>query len=91
MIFLLKFPVAWHQMGIIFLAPPVFFNCSNATLDKCDKACPSYSYNRDIFNETIITEWDLVCDRSWMAGFTQTFIMFGILIGNISFGVLADK
>ena len=91
-VFLLKFPVAWHQMSIIFIAPPVGnFSCVNASIDRCSKDCPEYAYNRSIFTETITTQWDLVCENSQMANASQMIFMFGILIGNILFGTLADK
>lgn len=43
---LVKVPVAWFQLGIIFLAPPVAFQCSDATLDKCDINCSIHIFNR---------------------------------------------
>lgn len=94
-VFLLKFPVAWHQMAIIFLAPPVSYECIpaaiNGTLiDKCSSNCIK-DYNRSVFTETIITQWDLVCDKSQLANLSQTIFMFGILFGNMFFGTMADK
>lgn len=96
-VFLLKFPVAWHQMSIIFLAPPVSFTCItennviNPAIDKCSDECIGREYNRSIFTETIITEWDLVCKKSQLANLSQTFFMLGILFGSVIFGALADK
>lgn len=96
-IFLLKFPVAWHQMSIIFLAPPIEFSCItdggtvDTSIDKCSDKCIGREYNRSIFTETIITEWDLVCQKSQFANISQTLFMFGILIGNVFFGTIADK
>lgn len=93
-VFLLKFPVGWHQMSIIFLAPPVSYTCSNIVNatddDKCLASCTK-EYDRSIFKETIITEWDLVCNKSQWANLSQTLFMFGILFGNMIFGTLADK
>lgn len=93
-VFLLKFPVGWHQMSIIFLAPPASYTCSNianaTSDDKCSVDCEK-EYDRSIFKQTIITEWDLVCDRSQWANLSQTLFMFGILFGNMIFGTLADK
>jgi len=96
-VFLLKFPVAWHQIGIVFLAPPVSFSCilPNDTIltddDKCNEDCISYEYNRSIFTETITTQWDLVCDKAQLPNLSQTLFMLGILTGNVIFGTLADK
>lgn len=90
-IFLLKFPVAWHQMAIIFLAPPVDFQCVNNTIDKCSDECPQHEFNRSVFTETIITEFDLVCIKGNLASLSQTINMLGILLGNMVFGTFADK
>lgn len=92
-VFLVKFPVAWHQMSIIFLAPPMNFTCiTNEDFDnKCEANCTSYKYDHYTFGETIISHWDLVCDRHWLKNLTQTIFMLGILVGNMIFGHLSDR
>ncbi|XP_058806102.1 organic cation transporter protein-like [Phymastichus coffea] len=104
---LVKFPVAWHQLSIVFLAPPIDFTCTypkpanmsealerkcevdvgNGTIEKCTK----FFYDRTIFKETIITQWDLVCDREQLANFAQTCTMLGILVGNMIFSAMSDR
>lgn len=91
-IFLLKFPVAWHQMSIIFAAPNINYTCSDPNVtDRCSAECTSWEFDRDIFTETIQMTWDLVCERHFLAHTSQTIFMFGILVGNMVFGTLADK
>lgn len=90
-VFLLKFPVAFHQIGIIFLSPNVTFTCSDPTKPMCSDECPSHTFNRSIFTETIATEWDLVCEYGQLPNLSQTIFMLGILVGNFIFGTLADK
>lgn len=46
---------------------------------------------RSVFKQTIITEWELVCDRKHLASLAQTVTMLGILFGNMIFGYLSDK
>ena len=76
---LVKFPVAWHQLSITFLAPPVSFECisppsaSNTSMkqqclvnvgnDTYEK-CTEFNYDRSIFKETIITQ---VCNFVWVS------------------------
>ncbi|XP_076676170.1 organic cation transporter protein-like isoform X2 [Andrena cerasifolii] len=103
---LVKFPVAWHQLSIVFLAPPTTFSCATprsatneSTLMKCYvdagngtmEKCTSFKYDKRVFKETIITEWDLVCDREQLANFVQSCTMFGVLIGNLVFSIMADR
>ncbi|XP_045449762.1 organic cation transporter protein-like [Melitaea cinxia] len=92
-VFLVKFPVAWHQMSIIFLAPPVNFTCSsNDEFDnKCLSNCTKYKYDHSVFGETIISQWDLICEKAWLKNLTQTIFMLGILVGNMLFGHLSDR
>ncbi|CAH1134400.1 unnamed protein product [Ceutorhynchus assimilis] len=126
---MVKFPIAWFQMSIVFLAPPVEFWCQklpgseNITDQEWKRltlpsenqtskqnginqgfcvmkptsnqssllSCPGYTYNESVFTSTITSEWDLVCDRQNLADFSQVSLMFGILLGNIIFGILADQ
>lgn len=90
-IFLVKFGVAWHQLSIVFLAPPVSYSCINNETDACSKSCSRYIYDTSVFTSTITTEWDLICSKSYLVSLTQTFTMLGILIGNMLFGSLSDK
>ncbi|XP_037048393.1 organic cation transporter protein-like isoform X2 [Bradysia coprophila] len=90
-IFLMKFPVAWHQLSIIFLAPSLNFTCANNSIAKCSDECVEYDYDRSIFTETIKTTWNLVCEQEHWANFSQTVFMSGILIGSFLFGTLSDK
>lgn len=77
------------------MGPKTNFTCSdhNVTMipNKCTSDCPSYIFDRTTFTETIQMTWDLVCDRKHLANLSQTIFMFGILVGNIVFGTLADK
>lgn len=94
-VFLVKFPVAWHQMSIIFLAPPTNFTCATGAGEVfdnvCHANCTKYDFDQSVFQETIISEWDLVCDRQWLKNLTQTIFMLGILVGNMMFGHLSDR
>ncbi|XP_069695101.1 organic cation transporter protein-like isoform X1 [Periplaneta americana] len=54
-------------------------------------ACQDWEYSRDIFQETIVTEWDLVCSQAVMTDIAQATFMSGVLIGNVVFGMAADR
>ncbi|XP_063362844.1 organic cation transporter protein-like [Cydia amplana] len=130
MMALLRFPICWYQLDIIFLAPTTEFWCkkpeafSEYSDDKWRQMsvplieenpclifdpeilrtyptlsrslipfvkCESFEYNLSVFTKTLITDWDLVCDRQWMVNFTQVVLMCGFLLGSIIFGKMADK
>nr|XP_012223393.1 PREDICTED: organic cation transporter protein-like isoform X2 [Linepithema humile]XP_012223394.1 PREDICTED: organic cation transporter protein-like isoform X2 [Linepithema humile] len=99
---LIKFPVAWHQLAIVFMAAHQDYNCTEpAIVDSKDQCsvnlngtlvkCTEWEYDRKIFPETIISQWNLVCDHTHYANIQQSILMFGVLLGNIIFGSLADR
>ncbi|KAJ9582502.1 hypothetical protein L9F63_003195, partial [Diploptera punctata] len=53
--------------------------------------CHSWEYDRQVFKENIVTEWDLVCGQAMMTNVAQATFMSGVLIGNVLFGMAADR
>ncbi|XP_063534539.1 organic cation transporter-like protein [Cydia strobilella] len=89
LIFLTKFPVAFHQMAILFLAPKLSYTCPNTGEETCP--CPNPEYDTSIFSRSIIMEWDLICERKWLTSFTQTLFQLGTLLGSVLFGMASDR
>ncbi|XP_023954322.1 organic cation transporter protein-like [Bicyclus anynana] len=86
LIFVGKFGVGLHQMSIIVLAPPAIYTCpSNST------CCERPVYDTTVFTRTIVTEWNLICGKSWLKDFTQTLFQFGVFIGSLLFGIASDR
>lgn len=48
-------------------------------------------YSKDVFESTTVTEWDLVCDQAGMNSFGSSMYMFGLLVGAVLFGAMADR
>lgn len=101
-VFLVKLSSGWVQMAILFLTPSITFWCAdfaestdNKTIivenSTCYKDCLRYDYDTGLFDNTIVSEWDLVCERRWLASFTQMMLQLGILIGSIVFGFMSDR
>ncbi|XP_064072374.1 organic cation transporter protein-like [Vanessa tameamea] len=127
---MIKLPLAWYQLNIIFMAPPQQFWCAKPEsfavwTDEdwrqicCPKneehpclifdpeilifelnmdrsliplvPCPRFVYDNSVFNRTITSDWNLVCSKHWLIHFTQCVMMWGVLVGGIIFGVVADK
>lgn len=93
----IRMTAVWNHMAIIFLAPKTVFWCAedrnfteyikNST---CYSDCLRYEFYSD-FENTIISQWNLICDKAWLANFAQTICMFGVLLGSILFGFIADR
>ncbi|CAH0586905.1 unnamed protein product [Chrysodeixis includens] len=90
LIFVSKFPVAWHQMAILFLAPKISYSCDESGQNNTCP-CPEPTYDTSIFSRTIIMEWDLICEKRWLASFTQTLFQLGVLVGSVLFGMASDR
>ncbi|CAG4930742.1 unnamed protein product [Colias eurytheme] len=81
-----KFGVAFHQMAIIFLAPPIKYTCpANET------CCNDPVFDKSIFPRTIVMEWNLICENSWLKDLTQMLFQFGVLSGSLLFGIMSDR
>ncbi|KAK4883230.1 hypothetical protein RN001_006549 [Aquatica leii] len=54
--------------------------------------CPfGFQYDTSLVGTTIISDWNLVCDKQYLINIIQIVIMFGALLGAIVFGIAADK
>ncbi|XP_036920940.1 LOW QUALITY PROTEIN: solute carrier family 22 member 16 [Sturnira hondurensis] len=50
-----------------------------------------YMYDTSKWDSTVVTQWDLVCNREWFARLIQPTFMFGVLLGALIFGYLSDR
>ncbi|XP_061746315.1 solute carrier family 22 member 13-like isoform X1 [Nerophis ophidion] len=48
-------------------------------------------YNSELYTATIVTDFDLVCDRAYLLQLAQTVMMTGILLGCLLFGPFAES
>lgn len=65
---LIKFPVAWHQLAIVFMAPKkIGFNCTepgpglpgdqcHALVNGTQVECTNWEYDKSVFSETVISQ-----------------------------------
>ncbi|KAM3596010.1 uncharacterized protein V6R79_006822 [Siganus canaliculatus] len=48
-------------------------------------------YSKETFQSTTVTEWDLVCDRAGLNSLGSSIYMFGLLVGSVVLGAMADR
>lgn len=92
LVFLSKFGTGWHTLAHIFLAAPTEYKCvsGNAT-DGCADECEEAEFDTSVFESTIVTEWNLVCNDFYLASLSQSFVMLGVMLGSMFFGMISDR
>ncbi|CAD7084046.1 unnamed protein product [Hermetia illucens] len=53
--------------------------------------CNKWVYDKSRYESTTVTEWDMVCNWSWLKATSDALFMVGVLLGSIIFGQLSDK
>nr|XP_006825794.1 PREDICTED: organic cation transporter protein-like [Saccoglossus kowalevskii] len=53
----------------------------------CDNG---WVYDRSVYENTVVHEFNLVCNNDWMKQFSKSVVPFGNLFGGIIFGQLSD-
>uniref|UniRef100_A0A3Q3WZ73 Major facilitator superfamily (MFS) profile domain-containing protein n=1 Tax=Mola mola TaxID=94237 RepID=A0A3Q3WZ73_MOLML len=88
--------------SVVFLTDTPKHHCLvpevNLTQDWLDAIIPveegcvdGWSYSRDIYQSTIVTEFDLVCNEEWKQPLTSTIFFLGVLCGSFIAGQLSDR
>lgn len=66
-------------------------NSLNQKENNRSEPCKKFNYDKGIWLSTIIDEWDLVCNRSWMVSMTQSLYMSGFILSFPIFGYISDR
>ena len=90
---------AWHMMLYAFIAFKFEFLCQARDQDSPNYSeCPANAVDHcqeitfDVADQsTIVSEWNLVCDRAWLGPLTMSVFMLGVMVGAFVMGTLADR
>uniref|UniRef100_A0A3Q0SCT4 Major facilitator superfamily (MFS) profile domain-containing protein n=1 Tax=Amphilophus citrinellus TaxID=61819 RepID=A0A3Q0SCT4_AMPCI len=63
-------------------------NLTNLEQEHC---VDGWSYSKDVYHSTIVSEFDLVCTEEWKQPFTSTIYFLGVLVGSFFSGQLSDR
>ena len=63
---------------------------SNYSISKSESSNYSCEFSAEDYGTTIVNDWNLVCEKSYLVGLTQTFYLMGGVCGFMS-GYISDK
>ncbi|XP_021939494.1 solute carrier family 22 member 6-A-like isoform X6 [Zootermopsis nevadensis] len=64
----------------------------NSSLMQTEQSCPQgYQFKSDRDDWTVVTEWQLVCERRFLRPLLATIYFCGVTVGAVVFGILADQ
>ena len=80
---------------IIFQASPDNFTCVDAdvvpSVNDCNATCNQYNYSFYLFDETVDSQFDLICENKSKSSVISSLSIFGLFFGAIGMGTVADK
>ena len=53
--------------------------------------CTEYIYDNEYFDETLVTKFDLVCDKEYQKSLLRTLLILGLLFGSLIGGRMGDQ
>ena len=73
--------------------PPQNFTCnhflSNDTSQCAD--CQNYTYEFELFDETVNSEFDLICEDEYKSSLISTLSLAALFFGAIGIGAIGDR
>ncbi|GFO06262.1 organic cation transporter protein [Plakobranchus ocellatus] len=81
-------PTLYNQNNTIFLGVASLLGNRSRTTVACTDG---YEYSRDVYDETITSEFNLVCEREFWKSTSKSVFFAGRLCGAIVFGQLSDR
>ena len=70
---------------------PLFVAKRKDNRTSATRPCKRWDYDRSTWPETVVSQFDLVCDKEYWRSLSQALYMFGIMVGSFGSGLLSDK
>ncbi|XP_063078493.1 organic cation/carnitine transporter 2-like [Engraulis encrasicolus] len=79
---------ALRNYSLLGLEPHVDVNLSQVPRERC---LDGWKYSKEVYQSTIVTEWDLVCEHEQKEPLTSSIYFLGVLVGTFISGQLSDR
>ena len=64
---------------------------NTAPLIDAFQKCTEWDYDRSEVGNTIISEWNLVCDRAHLTSLAEVMFLVGVGVGGVVGGWISDR
>ncbi|CAN7989257.1 unnamed protein product, partial [Ixodes hexagonus] len=65
--------------------------CLQTDFSNVSERCGQWVYDTTEFEETIVTEFNVVCKDEWLVSFAQSVFMLGVMLSAVVFGQISDR
>jgi len=84
--------VEYPEKNKSYLVYPGMHNYTDKKLlGHCIPGCTDYDFDPTFWVSTMITEWDLVCERSWLKTLAKLLLFTGFALGSFCSGLVSDR
>ena len=66
------------------------FDANTLTFDLTDEECQEWIFDDSTFKTSIISDFELVCDREYLITLSQSVPLLGAMFGAFTFGLVSD-
>ncbi|EEC15303.1 organic cation/carnitine transporter, putative [Ixodes scapularis] len=70
---------------------PTNSTCLASDFSNISRGCDRWIYATTEFEETIVTEFNIVCKDEWLVSFSQSLFMLGVMVSAVVFGHISDR
>ena len=60
-------------------------------LGHCIPGCVDYEFDHSFWVATMVTEWDLVCENTWLKTLAKMLLFTGFALGSFCSGLVSDR
>ena len=82
---------SWNSSAVADGGPRHVGSCHYLDPNNMLTKCESWTYDTQYFQSSRAMEWNFVCSQRWMGAVAQSSYMFGVFIGAVTLGSMADK
>ncbi|XP_076637125.1 organic cation transporter protein [Colletes latitarsis] len=80
----------WNS-SLLETVPRPIDSCHYLDANETIRDCDAWIYDTRYFESSRGMEWNFVCSQRWMGSVAQSTYMFGVFVGAVTLGSLADK